>query len=106
MPRKPGTPKTGGRQAGTPNKATAEVRSLAQLYGPDAIRKAAELAGLVKDEQGHAIGQAESEQARLAAISIILDRAYGKAPQPIAGDPERPIRSEERIEWVVVRPAN
>ncbi len=29
--------KTGGRQRGTPNKATAEVKALAGQYGPEAI---------------------------------------------------------------------
>lgn len=29
--------KTGGRIAGTPNKATAEVKELAREHGPDAI---------------------------------------------------------------------
>ena len=31
--------KTGGRQKGTPNKATVEVRVLAQEYGPDALKE-------------------------------------------------------------------
>ena len=31
--------KTGGRKAGTPNKATAEIRELAMLHGPAAIRR-------------------------------------------------------------------
>ena len=60
--------KTGGRQKGTPNKATAEVRDLALEYGPDAIR---ELARLSKE--------AASETARISAIGMLLDRGYGKA---------------------------
>ena len=36
MPRKPGTPKTGGRQPGTPNKRNAALRErLAEAMGPD-----------------------------------------------------------------------
>ena len=60
--------KAGGRQAGTPNKATAEVRALASEHGPAAI---AELARLGTE--------AESEQARVSACNSILDRAYGKS---------------------------
>jgi hypothetical protein len=37
-------------------------------------------------------GKAESEQARIAAINIIIDRAYGKATQVIAGDPDNPLQ--------------
>jgi hypothetical protein len=64
----------GGRKAGVPNKATAEVRSLAQEYGPAAIEQLA-----------HLSTNAESEQARIAACNAILDRAYGRSQigQPI-----------------------
>lgn len=70
--RKKGTPKTGGRQKGTPNKVTAEVREAALEYGPDAIN---ELARLMK--------HAESERVRIMACREILDRAYGKARQTL-----------------------
>lgn len=61
-----------GRKAGTPNKATVEVKRLAQKHGPAALVELARLAG-----------NAVSEQARVSAASIILDRAYGKAaPSP------------------------
>jgi hypothetical protein len=57
-----------------PNKATAEIRSLARDHGPDVI---AELARLAKE--------AQSEQARISACNALLDRAYGRsqASQPI-----------------------
>lgn len=74
--------KTGGRVAGTPNKATAEVKDLARKYGPDAIKEAAKLAGLT-DAGAY---KAESEQVRLAALNTILDRAYGKATQVLTGE--------------------
>jgi hypothetical protein len=64
--------KTGGRKPGTPNKATAEVKELALKHGPEAIRVAAKL-----------MKSAESETARLTAANMILDRAYGKASQPL-----------------------
>jgi hypothetical protein len=71
--------KTGGRTAGTPNRATGDVKALAAKHGPDAI---AELARLAKG--------AESEQARVAACRELLDRAYGKARQPLSGAEDAP----------------
>jgi hypothetical protein len=65
-----GQPKTGGRQPGTLNKVTADVRELAGQYGPAAL---AELARLSTN--------ADSEQARVSACKEILDRAYGKSTQ-------------------------
>lgn len=51
-------------------------------WGPEAIKAAARLAGLVIDpDTEEAVGVAESEQARLVAINTILDRAYGKPTQ-------------------------
>jgi hypothetical protein len=47
-------------------KATADIKSLARVYAPAAIR---ELARLSVD--------AQSETARVSAIDKILDRAYG-----------------------------
>src|SRR5262245_54567988 len=68
--RRPGS----GRKKGTPNKVTAEIKELAQQYGPEAIAELARLAT-----------QAESEAARVAAIKELLDRGYGRAMQPIEG---------------------
>ena len=65
----------GGRQRGTPNKATAEIRTLASQYGEDAIEAIAALAGLAKDKAG----KAQSETAQLSALGTLVDRAYGKA---------------------------
>lgn len=73
MPRgsKPGE-RRGGRKAGTPNHATAEIKDLARRHGPAALAELVRLAG-----------NAASEAARVSAASIILDRAYGKsAPSP------------------------
>jgi hypothetical protein len=64
--------KTGGRQAGTPNKATAEIKALAQVHGAAAV---AELARISL--------KSKSDNARVAAIRELLDRAYGKAPQTL-----------------------
>jgi hypothetical protein len=67
--KKIGSAKTGGRKKGTPNKATVEVRSLAQDYGPDALKELHRLSR-----------EAASEAARVSACNAILERAYGKAP--------------------------
>lgn len=64
--------KYGGRRAGTPNKATRELKDLAQRYAPAAMKELARLS--VK---------AESEQARVSAIKELFDRASGKATQAV-----------------------
>ncbi len=64
--------KTGGRQKGTPNKATAQVRAVALDHAPSAL---AELARLATG--------AENEATRVAACREILDRAYGKPKQEV-----------------------
>jgi hypothetical protein len=79
--RKTGTPNTGGRTAGTPNKATADVKAIAQQYTPAAIEELARLAT-----------GAESESARVAAIKELLDRGHGKAPQSISAEGGEPIK--------------
>ena len=71
--------KTGGRVAGTPNKATAALKELARTYMPEALEELSRLAL-----------RAESEQARVSAIKELLDRGYGKATQPLSGDDDMP----------------
>jgi hypothetical protein len=82
--------KSGGRQKGTPNRATAEVRNLALEYGPAAVKELARLAE-----------NAQSEDARVQACNAIIERAYGKAlpSRPIV---LRPALPEER-RCVVIR---
>jgi len=92
---KPGTvKKTGGRKKGTPNKATADIKALARGWGAEALEKAAAMAGLVEGKAG-----AESEQVRLGAICLILDRAYGKPQQAIVGDEDAPIKTVLEVRW-------
>jgi hypothetical protein len=105
MSRLKGTPKTGGRQKGTANKATLEVRDLAKQYGPAAVVELARLAGLVKDTAGKPVGQSKSDQVRVAAIGMLLDRGYGKAPQPLVGDEDgAPVKQVLEVTWTVVDP--
>ena len=65
----------GGRKPGTPNKATADVKVLAQQYTTDAI---ATLASIMTDVE-------KPPQARVAAANSLLDRGHGKPAQAITG---------------------
>ncbi len=74
-------------QSGNPNgrpKVVLEIRDLARQFGPAAIAKLAEMAGLAPGTP------AEAEATRVATIKELLDRGYGRATQHIAGDAEGP----------------
>lgn len=81
--------KTGGRVAGTLNKATADIKEAARVHGPEAIGLLWLLART-----------SETDGTRVAAIKEILDRGYGKATQIIGGDANAPIVT--RIENVII----
>ena len=74
-----------GRPKGVPNKATAEIKALAQVYGALGIKKLATLGGLLVDADGIEIRGADSDVAKIAAIKELLDRGFGKAVQPQSG---------------------
>lgn len=80
-----GQPRTGGRQKGTPNKASSDIKALAQAYTPRGIQVLADL-----------MEHAESEAARVAAVKELLDRGHGKSAQPLVGD-----NSADPIRFVV-----
>ena len=86
MPRGGSAPgeRRGGRRAGTPNKHTAEIRTVAAQHGPAIITKLAELAGVVPGNV------AESHAVQVQAMKELLDRGFGKATQPISGDADAP----------------
>lgn len=86
-----------GRKKGVPNKIPNDVKLLAQSFGPAAIEKLAELAGLLPKKEA-----ASNEQTRVAAIKELLDRGYGKSAQPIIGDALAPL--VHRIERVIIDP--
>lgn len=85
--------KTGGRQKGTPNKATADIKALARSYTTEAMSS---LIGIVRNS--------DSDAAKVSAIKEIFDRGYGKSKQPlIGGDDDDPaMRLVGAIEWRVV----
>jgi len=65
--------KTGGRQAGTLNRATAEIKAWAQSMGPATQQRAIELLA------------SEDENIVLKTIIAIWNRAYGMPSQHISG---------------------
>lgn len=67
--------KTGGRQKGTPNKATADVKAAAQQYTEEAVRALVEI-----------MRMSESDAAKVAAIKELLDRGHGKSKQTVEAD--------------------
>jgi hypothetical protein len=86
--------KTGGRVAGVPNKATAEIKALAQAHAAVAIKELARLAV-----------EAQSEQARVAAIKELLDRGYGKSAQAVTGEGgEGAVQLHHTVKFAIVDP--
>jgi len=70
--------KTGGRIAGTPNKATAEIRGAAQPYTVEALEGLAQIART-----------SDSDAAKVAAWKAILDRGHGRPAQEVVlGGPD------------------
>lgn len=80
-----------GRPKGVLNKATAEIKALAQVHGPAIIERLARLSGILVDENGEPIKGAESEATQAMTMKELLDRGYGKATQIIAGDDDAPL---------------
>lgn len=69
-----GHPRYGGRAKGTLNHATADIKTLARVHGPGIIARLVELS---RDPSG---------PTAVAASRELLDRGYGKSPQPHDGD--------------------
>ena len=84
----------GGRQKGTPNKITNDIRAMAQVHGPAALATLVEL-----------MNHGEMEGTRRAAASDLLDRGYGKAPQAMTGEGGAgPVKHEVTVQ--IVGPKN
>jgi hypothetical protein len=73
----------GGRKKGQRNKLTqkneATISELAKAHAPMALQALADIAA-----------GSESDAARVSAANSLLDRAYGKAPQPLTGSEDGP----------------
>ncbi len=76
---KPGE-RRGGRQKGTPNRVTAELKLAFQKHGDELVKALLKLA------------KSTDEKVQLGAIKECLDRGWGRPTQAIAGDPEQPHR--------------
>ena len=72
-----------GTLKGVPNKVTAEVKAIAQEHGPEAFKR---LVKITKSGTSEAVSQGS------------LDRAFGKSPQALVGDP---IGLHNKIEFVI-----
>lgn len=89
MSRPKGLPKTGGRKAGSRNKITPEIKTLAQQYGKQAFERIVKLMA------------SPDERVCFSAAQEILNRAYGKSPQPQTGEGgEGPVKLE--VAWAVL----
>lgn len=88
---KPGE-RRGGRRAGVPNKATADVREAAQLFTRGAL---AVLATIMRD-------RAQPAAARVSAATAILDRGHGKPRQPLEHDLDLSNLTDEQLRILAV----
>lgn len=73
MPKRAKTPGS-GRKPGSLNKATVDIRAIAQEHGSAMI-----------DNLIHLARHAESEAVRATCTQALLDRGYGKPQQPVTG---------------------
>lgn len=87
---KPGE-RRGGREKGTLNKATADIKALARTYMPEAMERLFKIAT-----------ESESDAASVAAIRELFDRGFGKSKQPLVGgdDDDAPVKMALRVEFV------
>ncbi len=74
---KPGE-RRGGRQKGTPNRATAELKLAFQKHGDELV------------EALLALTRSDDEHVRLKALQVCLDRGYGRPAQAVqvGADPD------------------
>ena len=66
--------KAGGRQKGTANKITADIKAAFREHGPAFVE------ALVK------LTKSKDENVRVKALQLCLDRGYGKATQHIEAE--------------------
>jgi hypothetical protein len=71
-----GSPKAGGRRPGSLNRSTAEIKTLAQEHGAQAIRVLRKLMN----------SKSSTERTRLAAVKAILNHGYGKCTKMDVSD--------------------
>ncbi len=64
----------GGRQKGTPNKITADIKAALRMHGDKLVK------ALLK------LTESKDERVRLGAIQTAMDRGFGKAVQHIEAE--------------------
>lgn len=84
-----------GRKPGVPNRVTADIKALAQSFGPEAIEKLVQI-----------VRESENDAAKISAIKELLDRGFGKAAQAVIvnGDEEGGPVQFSVIKRVIVDP--
>ena len=81
-----GAPKTGGRQAGTPNKISGALREM--------------ILGALDDAGGQAYLMRQAEENPTAFLTLI-----GKVlPMTVAGDADNPLKVYQQVAYVIVDP--
>ncbi len=83
-----------GNPSGRP-KEDSRVKELARVHTKSAIETLAEIM----------INPKEKGAPRVAAATALLDRGWGKPTQTIAGDEEKPVRADLRVEIIHVKPS-
>lgn len=92
-----GYPKTGGRQPGTPNKATADVRAMVAAF---AEKNASKFESWVqRTADGDVANEVKPDPAKAAALYLTAIEYHipKLARTVIEGDPEKPLKTV--IEW-------
>jgi hypothetical protein len=94
--------KTGGRQAGTPNKATGEARQAIALFVDQNAPRLTEwldrVADGVKDEEGNYLVPPNPAKAFDMFQSVVEYHVPKLARMEMAGDPNAPIRVEGQFD--------
>jgi hypothetical protein len=80
-----------GREKGSKNENVPNIKALASKYALQCVESLAKI-----------VTRSKNEGNRIAAASELLNRAYGKPSQAIAGDPEQPV--EMIISWKPTQP--
>ncbi len=75
--------KTGGRQKGVSNKATAEIKAAFQKHGAELV------------EALLALTKSDDERVRLGAIQAALDRGWGRPAQMVDAN----VQGEITVRW-------
>ena len=86
-------PGESGNPGGRP-RAVGALRDLVQAKGPDLIERLMSMA-LADDTE---------PRVRVECIKVLLDRGYGRPPQPVDGDGEGGPIQLQRVELVIVDP--